>query len=408
VANHEPVKWGLPLYVALAAVALAAAPAPASAAQAQQAEVGTTFPEGFDVPTDAHLQTPVIGFGSAEGSVTRTPVIFLHGNNDTPYPTTCNGAFGYIHNMAQHFADHGYSPRELWGLGYQGEQCDLLTAPANKSGEGHSTVANVPDLRAFVDAVLDFTGASQVDIVGHSLGGTLTREWLRQDNAYAKVRRVVAVDAPNHGIINCSPDPQNYFQPDAAGGFTPDSAICQEYGSDHTPLLSVLNAGDETPGPTQWMTVVNGDVSFVFVDEQDGVFPPCPAQDNEGNPHDFSKSAHLAGAQQTIELTGQGQYDPALLTAHLGIINSPETWEAALGFLSAPEGNVSAGPPAPAGPMGPSGEQNNAVESARLAATGPGATPLVPAMLALVIALTVRRSTRTTRTIRTTRRSSHA
>src|SRR5262249_32461674 len=137
--------------------------------------VETALPSDFPVILDASLGVPVLGFG-AGGPVQRTPVIFLHGNNDTPFPTMCN-PLGYIHNLAQFFADHGYSPSELWGLGYQGDQCDLFINPTNRSGVAHSTVANVPDLRAFVEAVLDYTGAKQVDIVAHSLGVTLTREW---------------------------------------------------------------------------------------------------------------------------------------------------------------------------------------------------------------------------------------
>ena len=31
-------------------------------------------------------------------------------------------------------------------------------------------------------------------------------------------------------------------------------------------------------------------------------------------------------------LTAQGQYDPFLGTAHLGILNSPQTWAAAFAF----------------------------------------------------------------------------
>lgn len=136
-----------------------------------------------------------------------------------------------------------------------------------------------------MNAVLAYTGAERVDIVGHSFGVTLTREWMRQDNAFARVRRLVAVDGPNHGIINCSPNPMNFWQ--QVGGFTPDSAVCQEYGSDRTPLLSVLNGGDETPGPTEYLAIVNVDASFVYMDRQDGVVPPVPAEDRDGNPHDF-------------------------------------------------------------------------------------------------------------------------
>ena len=39
---------------------------------AAAATVGTSFPPGFAVPTDASLGTPVIGFGAA-GRVERTP-----------------------------------------------------------------------------------------------------------------------------------------------------------------------------------------------------------------------------------------------------------------------------------------------------------------------------------------------
>src|SRR5712671_2795319 len=294
--------------------------------------VGATFPLDFPRIIDASLGVPVIGFGGSDGRVERVPVIFLHGNNDTPFPTACN-PFGSIHNLAQYFLDAGYRPRELWGLGYQGDQCDLIATPTNRSGFAHSTEANVPDLRAFVAAVLEYTGAKQVDIVAHSLGVTLTREWMRQDHAFRRVRALVAIDGPNHGIINCSPSPLNYFQLPSLGGFTPDSAVCREYGSDHTPLLTALSRGLEARGPTRYLVVLNTDVDFVYISAQDGFFPPVPAEDRDGNPHDFSRSARLVGAT-TVELTNQGQFDPILQTAHLGILNSPAAWSSTLGFLS--------------------------------------------------------------------------
>jgi pimeloyl-ACP methyl ester carboxylesterase len=311
----------------------------ASSSASRPASVGTSFPARFAIPTDASLGTPVIGFGAA-GRVKRAPVIFLHGNNDTPYATACN-PYGNVHDMAQYFLDHGYRASELWGLGYQGDQCDLAANPTNRSGPAHSTVANVPDLRAFVRAVLAYTGAKRVDIVGHSLGVTLTREWLRQDRAYRLVRHLVAIDGPNHGIVDCSPSPLNYFALPALGGFTPDSAVCKEYGSDHTSFLSTLNhasslstlnRGDETKGPTKYLVIRNADTSFVYFSAQDGFFAPLPALDRDGNPHDFSQSARLHGARE-VDLTGQGVYDPFLGTAHLGIANSPQTWAAALDFL---------------------------------------------------------------------------
>jgi pimeloyl-ACP methyl ester carboxylesterase len=303
--------------------------------------IGTSLPADFPVIRNSYLGLPVLGFG-AHGHVDRVPVIFLHGNNDSPFPTACN-PFGYIRGVAQYLLASGYRPSELWGLGYQGDQCDLAAEITRKSGVSHSTAAAVPLIRAFVRAVMEYTGAHRVDIVAHSLGVTAAREWMLQDNAYRHVRSLVAIDGPNHGIISCSPDPKNFYQLPANGGFVPNSAICEEYGSDHTQLLTTLNAVGETRGPTRYLVIRNvyqanpesGD--FVFLSAQDGPYlPAVPAQDRDGKAHDFSNSALLAGAP-SLDLVGQGQFDPILNAAHLGIVNSPQTWQAVLQFLSHPE-----------------------------------------------------------------------
>ncbi len=318
-----------------------------------QTTVGNTLPADFPVIVDASTAKPVIGFGAA-GKVTRTPVVFVHGNNDTPFATACN-PYGRVQAMAQFLADEGgYAASELWGLGYQGDQCDLLVDPTIRSSQAHTTTANVDDLRRFVRAVLDYTGARQVDIVGHSLGVIVAREWLRQDHGqghqhphagkgghghghghgHQVVRRLVAIDGPNQGIINCSPDPANYWQAPSLGGFTPDSAVCQELGSPNTPFLQRLNGhGTEKPkGSVTTLVVRNADTSFVYFPTQDGVLAGVPAIDAYGVATDFSMSADIRGAQR-IDLTGQGIHDPILFTAHLGILNSPDTWKATLDFL---------------------------------------------------------------------------
>ena len=317
---------------------LAALAACTLAAAAQAAgTVGTSFPEGFPVIEDASLGKPVIGFGAA-GAVTRTPVIFLHGNNDVPYKTTCSNN-GRIQGLAQYLADNGYATSELWGLGYQGDQCDLPGDQTRRSSIAHTNAANVPDLRRFVRAVMKFTGAKQVDIVGHSLGVTLAREWMRQDEASRTVRRFVAIDGPNQGILNCSPNPANFYQAPAAGGFTPSSEVCVELGSPNTPFLKLLNGRDgddhgdkgrdgrhEAP---RTLVIRNADKSFVYFPVLDGFVPPVPAEDSFGQPTDFSRSAEIRGAKQ-LDLVGQGVYDPVLGSTHLGILNSPTTWQATL------------------------------------------------------------------------------
>jgi pimeloyl-ACP methyl ester carboxylesterase len=305
-----------------------------AASQGKNPQIGTTFPDNFPVIENFYLGKPIIGFGSAAGRVDHIPVIFIHGNNDSPFPTVCN-PFGRIQAFAQFFLDNGYHPSELWGLGYQGDQCDLAQDNTHRSGISHTTAVAVPMLREFVRAVLNFTGAKRVDIVAHSLGVTVAREWMLQDNAFRKVRALVAIDGPNHGIIDCSPNPANFYQLPSNGGFTPSSAVCDEYGSDHTQLLTVLNAAGETIGPTRYLVIRNkpGTPDFVYNNLQDGVLPGVPAEDRDGKPHDFTESAGLSGAQ-TIDLVNQGQFDTVLGTSHLGILNSPESRNAALQFLS--------------------------------------------------------------------------
>jgi pimeloyl-ACP methyl ester carboxylesterase len=295
--------------------------------------VGFTLPADFPVIVDASIGKPLIGFGAA-GEVRRVPVVFVHGNNDTPFPTACN-PYGNVQAFAQYLANNGYATSELWGLGYQGTQCDLGADPTIRSSAAHTAAANVDDLRRFVQAVLAYTGAREVDIVSHSLGVIVAREWLREDPGMQRsVRRLVAIDGPNHGIINCSPSPLNYWQAPARGGFTPASAICQELGSPNTPFLQRLNHGGREPaGSTRVLVIRNADTSFVYFPLVDGFIAPVPAEDSFGNPTDFSGSARLEGARE-LDLTGQGVHDPFLGTAHLGILNSPDTWKATLEFLT--------------------------------------------------------------------------
>jgi len=189
-----------------------------------------------------------------------------------------------------------------------------------------------------VRAVLAYTRADKVDIVAHGMGVTLAREYARQDSGVDRVRRFVAIEGPNRGMIICSAAADNPWAMGYAGGYTPTSAVCQELGSPDTPFLQQLNKTDKRIDPAKTLVIRNLDASCLFKLPDGlgcGPFGPTPSVDSYGNPTDFSTSARIRGATE-LGLINQGQW--GFLqggSAHFGIANSPTTHDAAWKFLRA-------------------------------------------------------------------------
>lgn len=72
-----------------------------------------------------------------------------------------------------------------------------------KNGDLAQGLAAVPasalELSAYVDKVLLATGTSKVDIVGHSQGGMMPREYLKNLGGAAKVNHLIGLAPDNHG-----------------------------------------------------------------------------------------------------------------------------------------------------------------------------------------------------------------
>ena len=73
-------------------------------------------------------------------------------------------------SVKQRFLDAGYSMQELWAVSYNGHSTKHLSPLSQCVTDAQ---VNVPDVAAFVEAVVEYTGAPKVDIIAHSLGVVL-------------------------------------------------------------------------------------------------------------------------------------------------------------------------------------------------------------------------------------------
>lgn len=114
-------------------------------------------------------------------------------------------------------------------------------------------------LSAFVDRVLAATGASSVDVIGHSQGGPVTSQYLKFEGGEGKVRKLITFGATNHGTslmgIATLGRTINNLGLDILGLYEPllgQSNIQQTVGS---PFYTALNANGDTVAGVEYTVV---------------------------------------------------------------------------------------------------------------------------------------------------------
>lgn len=181
------------------------------------------------------------------------PVIFVHGNTRDAGDWDEPGQ-----SVKKRFLDAGYSHQELWALSYNGKTTKSFPPASQCKTENHT---NVPDLVAFVKAVLAYTGAAKVDLVMHSVGVTIGRSMLAQHPELARgVEYFVAIAGPNHGTTVC----RRLWLVWLIGW--KDFIGCDELvpGSAWLRNLNGAQGERETPGPTRYMTIYDGTGTDIF------------------------------------------------------------------------------------------------------------------------------------------------
>jgi pimeloyl-ACP methyl ester carboxylesterase len=257
------------------------------------------FPADFTPPISSETNQPMVGFGGTGGGVHRTPVIFIHGNTVSAR---------YWLPDREYFRKAGYTDDELWALGYGWDNVRYFD-----SGD-----LSVPSVDRIVTGVMDYlskkTGrpVRQVDIVSHSLGVTLARQWMMQTNSWHKVRNFIGACGANDGVWTAWPDSRG------------QNRVVSFELHPGSPWLAQLNRHGETPGATRYMTLYDGT-------GWDDVLFPSP----------YEHSSALEGAHNLAYNAQRGtHYD------HLELPREPGPMDAMLEFLrAAPEPLPEAQPP---------------------------------------------------------------
>lgn len=104
-----------------------------------------------------------------------------------PYPVIC------IHGTGTTKGDWMELGGELRQDGF------AVFAPDFGNRATDSIAESADQISAYIDAVLQVTGAEKVILIGHSQGGTLGRYWMRALGGAEKVHHLVSLAVPNHG-----------------------------------------------------------------------------------------------------------------------------------------------------------------------------------------------------------------
>jgi triacylglycerol lipase len=179
------------------------------------ASAATPPPPGANVPchpTAAHPEPVVLVHGTAES-------MFDNWQAMSPALKTA----GYCVYAFNYGSYNGSGVLGVYGLG-----------PIERSAQ---------QLASEVNAVLASTGASKVDLVGHSQGAMMPRFYLKTIDS-SKVDDLVALSPSNHGTTNPFAAPLGLACPACAQQAAGSAFIAQ------------LNAGDETPGTADYTNIV--------------------------------------------------------------------------------------------------------------------------------------------------------
>lgn len=223
---------------------IVSAATPAAAALPVSNSFTAYFPGAFGAPT----QSPpgANNFACRPSAAHPFPVVLVHGTFEN-----MNDNWGGVSPL---LANNGFC---VFAFNFGG------ASPTDSIQGTGPIAASAGQLATFVDQVRAATGASKVDIVGHSQGGMMPRYFIKNLGGASKVDKLVGLSPSNHGTtldgltelgqaLGISAAVDSLL---ASGGC--QACVDQEVGS---AFLTALNAGGDTvAGVSYTVITTNGD-----------------------------------------------------------------------------------------------------------------------------------------------------
>jgi triacylglycerol esterase/lipase EstA (alpha/beta hydrolase family) len=172
--------------VAAATILLASTATSSAASGPESPDPGPAFLYSFTVNQDA--DPPGANDWNCQPSAAHPyPVVLVHGTWENRYDNFAA--------MSPAIKRAGYC---VYALDYGDGDTSVLGAHPAVKGTGDITVS-AKELGTFVNKVLAATGKSKVDIVGHSQGGMMPRQYMKFEGGAGKVHNLITLGATHHG-----------------------------------------------------------------------------------------------------------------------------------------------------------------------------------------------------------------
>ncbi|SDI75336.1 Lipase (class 2) [Actinokineospora alba] len=222
-----------------AAVALVAGAGIATIGPASAADAPTNFQSAYEYSVANPNATPpgANNFGCPLSFLHPRPVVLVHGTFENMYDN-----WG---TMSPTLQAAGFC---VFALNYGSVD---PTRTINGTGD---IPTSAKELSAFIDQVLAKTGASKVDIVGHSQGGMMPRYYIKNLGGASKVNKLIGLAPSNHGttvaglsnLLTSIPLAKSFID-------TQCPACSQQFAGSE--FLTQLNAGGETDPAVKYTVI---------------------------------------------------------------------------------------------------------------------------------------------------------